>query len=77
MFKKFLSSTENLFDKKLKNGTVMVLIISFCITLTGIVIPTTSASLTANVLEAKKNTESNQYIIVDGKKFRVILEEVK
>lgn len=77
MFNRFLSSTGHLFDKKLNNGTVMVVIISFCITITWIVIPTTSASLTANVLEAQKNTDQSQYVIIDGKKFKIILEEVK
>lgn len=77
MFKKFLLSTENLFDKKLKNGTVMVVIISTCITMTWIIIPTTHASLNASVLESQKNTEKSQYITLDGKKYKIILEEVK
>ena len=55
----------------------MVVIISFCVVLTGIVVPSANASLAVNVLEAQKNTENIQYIIVEGKKYKIILEEVK
>jgi len=74
---KFLTSTENLLNKKLNNGSIMVVIIAFCIVCTGIIIPNAHAKVTTNVLESQKNTESFQYIIIDGKKFRIILEEVK
>ncbi len=77
MLKKVLKSTENLFDKKLKNGTVMVLIISLCVTFTWILHSTVNASLSANVMQSQKNTVSAQYIIIDGKKFKILLEEVK
>jgi hypothetical protein len=33
MWKKFINSTTDLLDKKLKNGTVMVVIISILVTL--------------------------------------------
>ena len=81
MFTKFLKSTEDLFDRKLKNGTIMVAIIASCVVMTGAVTHT-SASLTANVLQASKaatslQATSDQYIIIGWKKYRIVLEEVK
>ncbi len=77
MLNKFLTSTENLLNKKLNNGSVMVVIIAFCIVCTWIIVPSAHATVTTNVLQSQKNTEDLQYIIIDGKKFRIILEEVK
>ena len=77
MLTKFLTSTEKLLNQKLNNGTVMVLIISFCVVSTGIIIPSAHARVSTNVLEAQKNIEINQYIIIDGKKYKITLEEVK
>ena len=77
MSKNFLESTSDLLDKKLSNWTVMVVIISVLITLSGFLTSSVNANLTANVLQAQKNTEINQYIIIGEKKYRIILEEVK
>ena len=77
MSKNFLETTADLLDKKLKNGTVMVTIISVLITLSGFLTSSVNANLTANVLQAQKNTKINQYIIIGEKKYRIILEEVK
>ena len=75
---KFLKSTTDLLDKKLKNGTVMVLIIANLITAIWFLSNTANANLTANVIESQKNTiQAEQYIIIDGKKFKILLEEVK
>ncbi len=77
MFKNFLKSSTDLLDKKLSNWTVMVLIISVLVTLSGFLTNTVNANLTANILQSQKNTEINQYIIIGGKKYKIVLEEVK
>ncbi len=77
MLNKFLTSTENLLNEKLNNGSVMVVIIAFCIVCTWIIIPSAHATVTTNVLESQKNTDNFAYIEIDGKKFRIILEELK
>ena len=75
--KKIFKWTADLLDKKLKNGTVMVVIISTLITLSGFLTSTVNANLTADILQSNKKTEINQFIIIDGKKYKIILEEVK
>jgi len=77
MWKKFINSTTDLFDRKLKNWTVMVVIISTMVTTTGFLSNTVNANMTANVMQSQKNTEINQYIIIAGKKYKIVLEEVK
>jgi len=77
MWKKFLKSTTDLFDRKLKNWTVMVVIISTMVTSAGFLSNTVNANMTANVMQSQKNTEINQYIVIAGKKYQIILEEVK
>jgi len=77
MIKRIFKSAEDLFDRKMKNWTVMVVIISTIITMTGFLTNWVNANLTANVIQSQKNTEINQYIIIDGKKYKVIFEEVK
>lgn len=74
---KILKSTTDLLDKKLKNGTVMVVIISVLITLSGFLTSSVNANLTADVIQSNKKTEITQYIIIDGKKYRIVLEEVR
>ncbi len=77
MLHKFLLSAEHLFDKKLKNGTLMVLIISSCIVCLGAFNQTVSASMQANVL-ASQNTAIPEVniITIAWKQYRVVLEEV-
>jgi len=78
MWRKFINSTTDLFDKKLKNGTVMVVIISTLITSAGFLSNTVNANLTANIYQSQKNTiQVEQYIIIGGKKYKIVLEEVK
>ena len=77
MLEKIFKSTEELLDKKLRNGTVMVVIISCIITMTGFLNNSVNANLTANVLVSQKQTISSSYIILNWKKYKIILEEVK
>ena len=78
MFKNFLKSSTDLLDKKLSNWTVMVLIISVLVTLSGFLTNTVNANLTANILQSqKKITQLEQYIIIGEKKYKIVLEEVK
>jgi len=74
---KILKSTTDLLDKKLKNGTVMVVIISVLVTLSSFLTSSVNANLTADVIQSNKKTEITQYIIIDGKKYRIVLEEVR
>lgn len=77
MLEKIFKSTGDLLDKKLKNGTVMVVIISCIITMTGFLNNSVNANLTANILVSKKQAISSSYIILNWKKYKIILEEVK
>jgi len=78
MWKKFINSTTDLLDKKLKNGTVMVVIISILVTLSWFLTNPVNANLTANVIQSQnKSIEINQYIVIAGKKYKIVLEEVK
>ena len=77
MLEKIFKSTEELLDKKLRNGTVMVVIISCIITMTGFLNNSVNANLTANVLVSQKQTISSSYIVLNWKKYKIILEEVK
>ena len=77
MLEKIFKSTEELLDKKLRNGTVMVVIISCIITMTGFLNNSVNANLTANVLVSQKQTISSSYIILNWKKYKIILEEIK
>ena len=74
---KIFKLTADILDKKLKNGTVMVVIISVLITLSGFLTSTVNANITADIMQSNKKTEINQFIIIDGKKYKIILEEVK
>jgi hypothetical protein len=53
----------------------MVVIISTLITFSGFLTTGVTANLTADIIQSQ-NTKINQYIIVGGKKYRIILEEV-
>jgi len=65
MLEKIFKSTGDLLDKKLKNGTVMVVIISCIITMTGFINNSVNANLTANILVSKKQAISSSYIILN------------
>lgn len=78
MLKKFLLSAEHLFDKKLKNGTVMVVIIWCCIVMTWVVNQTAYASnIQWNVIAAQSTQVEENIVIIWWKKYRVTLKEVK
>ena len=77
MLDKFLKSTTDLLDKKLKNGTVMVVIISTLVTFSGFLVNWVNANLTADVMQSQMTIETNQYVIIGEKKYKIILEEVK
>ena len=76
MLHKFLLSAEHLFDKKLKNGTLMVLIISACIVCLGAFNQTVSANMQANVLASQDPTANINIITIAWKQYKVVLEEV-
>ncbi|MDQ7010056.1 MAG: hypothetical protein Q9M94_07235 [Candidatus Gracilibacteria bacterium] len=74
--KKNLEVFTNIIDKKLNNGTFMVLIIGCIVTLSGFLTSGVNANLTADLMQGQKKTEITQYIIIEGKKYKIILEEV-
>jgi len=74
--KKFKQITD-IIDKKFKNWTVMVVIISSLIVGSWFLNATVNADLTANILQTQNKKENIQYLIIDWKKYKVILEEVK
>lgn len=77
MIKKYFNNLEKLIDKKLNNGTVMVVIISVIVTCTWFFSGGVNANLTSNVLQSQKNTiQTEQYITIGEKKYRIILEEI-
>jgi len=67
----------DIIDKKFKNWTVMVVIISSLIVGSWFLNATVNADLTANILQTQNKKENIQYLIIDWKKYKVILEEVK
>ena len=77
MLKRLFRSTEDLLDRRLKNGTVMVVIISSLITMTWFLNMTVNANLTANVLQSKKQNITSSYVFLDWKKYKIVLEEVR
>ena len=74
--KKFKQITD-IIDKKFKNWTVMVVIISSLIVGSWFLNATVNADLTANILQTQNKKENIQYLIINWKKYKVILEEVK
>ena len=67
----------DIIDKKFKNWTVMVVIISSLIVGSWFLNATVNADLTANILQTQNKKENIQYLIINWKKYKVILEEVK
>jgi len=77
MLEKIFKSAEDLFDRKLKNWTVMVVIISSLVTMTGFLSNTVNANLTANVLQVQKKVIQPNFIVLNGIKYEIIFKEVK
>jgi multisubunit Na+/H+ antiporter MnhG subunit len=56
----------------------MVVIISILVTLSWFLTNPVNANLIANVIQSQnKSIEINQYIVIAGKKYKIVLEEVK
>lgn len=77
MLRKYLKHLGNLIDNKLNNWTVMVVIISIFVTFTWFFSNWVNANLTANIMQSQKNIDINQYIVIGGKKYEIVLKEVK
>ena len=75
--RKTLQKYEDIFDKKLNNGTIMVWIISVLITATGVVTSNVNANLTSNVLQSGVKIKKEQYIFIKNIQYKITLEEVK
>ena len=75
--RKTLQKYEDIFDKKLNNGTIMVWIISVLITATGLVNSNVNANLTSNVLQSGVKIKKEQYIFIKNIQYKITLEEVK
>ena len=73
MLKKFIKNYYKLFDEKLQNGTVIVLIIAFLITsvwnITNANNKSTITFAKANILETKTTSE---IIIINGRTYQLI-----
>ena len=73
MLKNFIKNYYKLFDEKLENGTVIVLIIAFLITSVWNI---TNASNKETLLSAKTNLfetqRTNEIIVINGKIYQLI-----
>lgn len=73
MLKRFIKNYYKLFDEKLENGTVIVLIIAFLITSVWNI---TNASNKETLLSAKTNLfetqRTNEIIVINGKTYQLI-----
>lgn len=73
MLKKVIKNYYKLFDEKLQNGTVIVLIIAFLITSVWNI---TNASNKETLLSAKANLfetqRTNEIIVINGKTYQLI-----
>ncbi len=72
---------KNLLDVKLKNSAILIFIIANLIILVWIFIPNSNANLLkANILELPKKSnlfiETSNIIIINWKKYKVILQEI-
>ena len=54
----------------------MVVIVANLILATWFITNNVNANLTANLLESQKKVEVSQYIVIEGKKYKIILEKV-
>lgn len=73
MLKRFIKNYYKLFDEKLQNGTVIVLIIAFLITSVWNI---TNASNKETLLSAKANLfetqRTNEIIVINGRTYQLI-----
>lgn len=63
-----------LFDKKLENGTIIVLIISLCILFAWAFIPHSSSYGKADIFQASSQTKN--IITIEGKQYEVVFKEL-
>ena len=78
MVKRAISSYYDLLDQRIKEGTFIILIISVLIFSVGL-LATDMTGYKGNILEAQNITtlSENSVITIDGKKYRIVLEEVE
>ena len=76
MLREKFKEISDLIDKKLRNWTIMVVIVANLILATWFITNNVNANLTANLLESQKKVEVSQYIFIEGKKYKIILEKV-
>jgi len=76
MLREKFKEISDLIDKKLRNWTIMVVIVANLILATWFITNNVNANLTANLLESQKKVEVSQYIVIEGKKYKIILEKV-
>ena len=73
MLKRFIKNYYKLFDEKIENGTIIVLIIAFLITSIWNVTNSDNKSILSftkvNILETKTNSE---IIIINGKTYQLV-----
>jgi hypothetical protein len=79
MIKKIIKLYYDFFDKKLNNSTLVVLIISAFVLSVWVFIPNNwiiSASYKTNIIESNNRERPESIIIINWKKYRLILEEI-
>ena len=78
MVQKAISSYYHLLDKRIKEGTFIILVISFLVFSVGILAADTG-SYKGNILETQNITtlSENSIITIDGKQYKVVLEEIE
>lgn len=77
MLEKFVKSYYNFFDKKLKNSTLVVFLISILIILIWIIFSSDESLLySRNSLLQANNTIQENVIIIDWIKYKIILKKL-
>ncbi len=78
MVKRAISSYYDLLDQRIKEGTFIILIISFLIFSVWI-LSADMSNYKGSILEAQDITtiSENSVITINGKKYKVVLEEIK
>ena len=78
MVQKAINSYYHLLDKRMKEGTFIILIISFLVFAVGIL--STGSSVYKWNLHEYNNVQTlseNNIVVIDGIRYKVVLEEVK
>lgn len=79
MIDKIVKSYYNFFDKQIKDSSVVVLIISLFVLSVGLFIPDRDILnfSKSNILELKNKNEIENIININGKKYKIIFEEIE